>query len=307
MAVRKIAICNFKGGVGKTVLAVNLAAGIARRTKKHGGNYRVLLIDADAQANASTYMLGKAEWEQRIYPNSARALSGILADALDQKRTSIAATDLLIGPDSGIFRKAQDWPSLALLPAHYDLARTEAKLQSQKQVAFPGMADEVPSHAVLATLLREVEHQFDYIVIDCPPNIYQVASNALYYADEVIVPVIPDWLSVSGLTWLILTLADQFESFGQKKHLKAIVPTMVSVGSIYVTQMEQIANQLHKEWQKSSRFKQILKGCEFWEKEALHRSVDVAKAVESFQSVYNYSGSNRTRMQFEKMVDKILE
>lgn len=120
-------------------------------------------------------------------------------------------------------------------------------------------------------------------------------------------PVIPDWLSVSGLTWLILTLADQFASFGQKKHIKAIVPTMVSTGSVYLDQMKKIADRLHDEWQKSTRFKQILKGCQFWDEEALHRSVDVAKAVENFQSVYNYNMSNKTRMQFEKMVGKILE
>ena len=82
---------------------------------------------------------------------------------------------------------------------------------------------------------------------------------------------------------------------------------MVSTGSVYLDQMKKIADRLHDEWQKSTRFKQILKGCQFWDEEALHRSVDVAKAVENFQSVYNYNMSNKTRMQFEKMVGKILE
>ena len=306
MAARRIAICNFKGGVGKTVLSVNLAAGLARRTKKNGRNYRVLLVDADAQANASTYMLGQEEWEQRIYPNSARALSGIFAEALAKSRAAISQNDLLVGPDSGIFRRAQDWPGLALLPAHYDLARTEELLQSHSQVALPGRTDSIQSHQVLATLMEKVEKDFDYVIVDCPPNIYQVASNALYYADDVIVPVIPDWLSVSGLSWLILTLADQFASFGQKKHVRAIVPTMVSSGRFYETQMDRIAKKLHDEWQKNTRFKQLLKGCSFWDREAMYRSVDVARAVEEFQPVYNYNMSNKSRMQFELMVDRIL-
>lgn len=306
MAVKRIAICNFKGGVGKTVLSVNLAAGIARRAKKNGRNYRVLLVDADAQANSSTYVLGWEAWERRIYPHSNRTLSGMIAEAVNGTRAKITAQELIAGPDSGIFLKPQDWPTLALLPAHYDLARTEELLKSKEKVKLAGKSKAVPPHALLANLLEEVEQEFDYVIVDCPPNIYQVARNALYYADDVIVPVIPDWLSVSGLTWLILTLGEQFQMFDQQKHIRAIVPTMVSSGNLYRVQMEQIAKKLHEEWKKNTTFKAILKGCEFWDTAALQRSVDVAKAVEEFRPVTDFARSNKARAQFEEMVDLLL-
>lgn len=306
MAVKRIAICNFKGGVGKTVLSVNLAAGLARRPKKNGKPHRVLLVDADAQANSTSYVLGWEAWGERIYPHSGRTLSGLLREAVQGRRGTIARADLIGGPDSGIFLKPNEWDSLVLLPSHYDLALIEEELKTDAKVKLAGRSRAVPSYAVFHELMQEVEAEFDYVIVDCPPNIYQVARNVLYYADDVIVPVIPDWLSVSGLSWLILTLSEQFRGFDQQKRIRAIVPTMVGQGGVYQTQMDQITDTLQREWKKNTNFKSIVQGCEVWTSAALPRSVDVAKAVEAFRPLTDLAASHKVRTAIEIMVDQVL-
>lgn len=306
MAVRKIAICNFKGGVGKTVLSVNIAAGLAQRQKKTGENFRVLLVDADAQANSSVYMLGQDVWEQEIFPNPGFTLYGMFKEIVAGKRNSLKPEELVGGgPGVELFGAGRDWPSLRLLPAHYDLTFAEDLLKGERQIALPGRSKKVMQHQLLELLLAPIEAEFDFIIIDCPPNVYHVARNALYYADEVLVPVIPDWLSVSGLTWLILTLGEQFKNFGQEKRIRGIIPTLWNQIAVYENQMELIANKLLKEWKKNTTFKSQLKGCEFWEP-GLMRAADIAKAVEEFRPLTDFSASVRVRIQIEMLVDRLL-
>ena len=306
MATRTIAVCNFKGGVGKTVLSVNLAAGLSRREKKRGVGYRVLLIDADAQANASTYILGQKTWEEKIYPDPGQTLYGMLYGALSNQRNTIHLSELPGGGrGNAIFGDNSEWPGLYLLPSHYNLALAEDLFKSEEVLNLPGRNRALPPHGLLSYLMRDVKKEFDFIILDCPPNIYNVSRNALFFADEIIVPVIPDWLSVSGLTWLILTLGEQFKRFGQKKRIRAIVPTMWSQAAVYARQMDNISARLYEEWQNNVNFKRLLKGCEFWTG-GLMRSVDVAKSVEEFRPLLDFSRSNKVRLQIETMVDHLL-
>jgi len=304
-SVRRIAICNFKGGVGKTVLSVNLAAGLASREKKSGEPYRVLLIDADAQSNASTYMLGQEVWEESIYPNPGLTLYGMIHEAVNHSRKSIEMTDIRGGPESGIFGNGAAWPSLYLLPAHYNLALAEELLKREEPLNLAGKTSAIAPHKLLTTLLARIENQFDFIILDCPPNIYHVTRNALYFADEIVIPVIPDWLSVSGLTWLILTLGEQFKRVGQSKTVRAIVPTLWNAAAFYENQMDRITNKLHTEWKVNPAFKNLLSGCKFWEP-GLMRHVDVADAVGKYRPLTDFGQKNRSRQQIETMVDELI-
>ncbi len=159
------AIANQKGGVGKTTTAVNVAACIAE------AGYRTLLVDMDAQANA-TVGLGVPK---DLHPNVYDVLAG----------TATAAEALV---PSGI-------DGLSLLPAHPDLAGASMELPRE-----PG------SETRLRDALAGVREGFAYTLLDCPPSLGPLTVNALVAADRVIVPVQTEYFALEGLAGLLDTL-----------------------------------------------------------------------------------------------------
>jgi chromosome partitioning protein len=159
------AIANQKGGVGKTTTAVNVAACIAE------AGYRTLLVDMDAQANA-TVGLGVPK---DLHPNVYDVLAG----------TATAAEALV---PSGV-------EGLSLLPAHPDLAGASMELPRE-----PG------SETRLREALTEVREGFAYTLLDCPPSLGPLTVNALVAADRVIVPVQTEYFALEGLAGLLDTL-----------------------------------------------------------------------------------------------------
>ena len=159
------AIANQKGGVGKTTTAVNVAACIAE------AGYRTLLVDMDAQANA-TVGLGLPK---NLHPNVYDVLAG-----------KAAAGEAIV--PSGI-------DGLSLLPAHPDLAAASMELPRQ-----PG------SETRLRDALVDVREDFAYTLLDCPPSLGPLTVNALVAADRVIVPVQTEYFALEGLAGLLDTL-----------------------------------------------------------------------------------------------------
>jgi chromosome partitioning protein len=159
------AIANQKGGVGKTTTAVNVAACIAE------AGYRTLLVDMDAQANA-TVGLGIPK---DLHPNVYDVLAG-----------TATAPEALV--PSGI-------EGLSLLPAHPDLAGASMELPRE-----PG------SETRLRDALRELREDFAYTLLDCPPSLGPLTVNALVAADRVIVPVQTEYFALEGLAGLLDTL-----------------------------------------------------------------------------------------------------
>ena len=184
MAARVIAFINFKGGVGKTSNVVNLGAALA----KHQGQ-RVLIVDLDAQCNATTWLLRRAFWNPAQPEHRARSVAQIFRDR--------AQGTHLFRPEEAIF-VGVPWSEegysliagLDLLPASVDLLESEELL---------GDKAAQPYFTALRGGLRPLRSAYDYILLDCPPNLYAVTKNALFYADHYVVPYIPDFLSLSGL------------------------------------------------------------------------------------------------------------
>lgn len=329
MAAVTIAFINFKGGVGKTTLAVNLAASLANR-QRNGQPLKVLLIDADAQSNASVYMLGRY-WKQEIYPHASRRnLAAVLIGAVMHERDTIEPSDI-VGPDEegrtvifSEYRRATcnsdhdddsfvssnlSLPNLHLLPAHYDLAALESALGQRRRtsrIRYGTKKRTCLPHELFSKVAEPLRDLYDYIIIDCPPNLYMASQNALHFCENLIVPIIPDWLSSYGLQWLIREVNRrvlQYQHEG-RKHIRAICPTLWDhQARVFARYIEVTKSQLEA-WQKNGDWP-ILQQCQMWE--GLCRSADVQAMIGEYRPIIELSASHRARIQLEKMTDEVLQ
>ena len=181
-----IAIANQKGGVGKTTTAINLAAAIAILDKK------VLLVDADPQANATSGL-------------------GIIEDEV-----KISTYDCLIHPErieNAIISTAV--PNLDLVPSNIDLVGAEIELVTKDKREY-----------LLRKTLKQVKDDYDYVLIDCLPSLGLITVNALTAANSVIIPVQCEIFSLSGLSKLKTTIGAIKNQFNPKLEIEGILMTM---------------------------------------------------------------------------------
>lgn len=187
-----IAICNQKGGVGKTTTTVNLGIGLAKEGK------RVLVIDADPQGDLTT-CLG---WK------NGDELQTTLADLMNK-----TLTERPIGKGEGILHHEE---GVDLLPSNLELSAMEMNLVN-------AMSREL----TLKNCLKEIKKDYEYILIDCMPSLGMITVNALAAADSVMIPVQAQYLPAKGMTQLVQTIGKVQQTLNPDLRIDGIVLTLV--------------------------------------------------------------------------------
>lgn len=183
---RIISIANQKGGVGKTTTTINLSTALAAVDKK------VLIIDFDPQANAST---GLGISRQKRILNSYGLLLGEYTVSQVLVKTQI--------------------PGLSIIPSSIDLLGAEIEL-----VGIEGR------ESLLKDIMSPYKEMFDYILIDCPPSMGLLTLNALVASDSVVIPLQCEYYALEGLSYLLGSIQKIRKTFNSNLILYGVILTM---------------------------------------------------------------------------------
>jgi len=204
---KTIAICNQKGGVGKSTTAVNVGAYLAL-----SGN-RTLLVDLDPQGNATTSCgIIRATLKKTVYETLVEGLQieeAIVASAVER---------------------------LDLVPSSYGLAETDQKISSTSE-----------RETILKKIFENIKSRYDVVLIDCPPSLGLLTINALVASDCALIPVQCEYLSLEGLTALVQTIDRIKSLWNPHLQIAGIVLTMVDFRVNLTREVQEDVRQFFKE------------------------------------------------------------
>ena len=204
--MKKVSIFNIKGGVGKTTSALNIAACLSKQGEK------VLLVDLDSQANTTRTM--------GAYDIDGLSISELLLER-DMK-----AKDII---------KSTEIDNIDVLPSNIKLSFAERKILLDVSRSQQNR---------LKKALKEIENEYDYCIIDCPPSLNMITINALCASDEVLVPVKIDKYALDGLGYLIDSVEEIKEEFNPDLNLKGCFITMDTATTVNKKIKQELKNAL---------------------------------------------------------------
>ena len=250
--VKVIAVANQKGGVGKTTTAVNLAACLAKEGRK------VLLIDSDPQGNATSGLgFDKRDVKKCIY------------DALINE---VPMADTL---------KHTAYENLDVIPATIQLAGAEIELVSLMN-----------REGRLKNALERIKHDYDYVIIDCPPSLGLLTINALTAASSVMIPVQCEFYALEGITMLMNTIQLVQRNLNPALKLEGVVMTMFDSR----TNLAQDVVEEVKKYFKTKMYKTIVP-----------RNVRLSEAPSHGMTVIDYDSKSKGAQVYMELAQEVID
>lgn len=198
-----IAVANQKGGVGKTTTSVNLAAALGLSGKK------TLIIDIDPQGNAT---------------------SGV---GIDRRSTKKSTYNMLVeGTTADKIVVSTGYKCLDILPSSLDLAAAELEIVDKKH-----------RESIMKNAVAPIRGNYDYIIIDCPPSLGLITTNALCLADSILVPIQCEYYALEGLSQLMNTVRRVKRQYNDRLDMEGVLLTMYD-GRLNLTQ--QVVDEVKK-------------------------------------------------------------
>ncbi len=201
-----ISLVNQKGGVGKTTTSINLSASLALLGK------HVLLIDLDPQGNATTGVgINKGDIKKSVY---------------DLLRDTAIASEIIV---------KTEFKNLDIIPATIQLAGIDIEL-IEKGKTDPAFKR---SHQ-LKNKIELIKDDYDYIIIDCPPSLGMITTNALTASNSVLIPVQCEFYALEGITQLLNTIMLAQKNLNPKLEIEGVLLTMLSKSNLGLDVIEEI-------------------------------------------------------------------
>lgn len=248
---KTICVINQKGGVGKTTTSVNVAGILASR------GYRTLLIDSDPQSNATTYY--------GLYDDALPSIYDVMLESKPVK-TAIRPTEI---------------PHLDMLPAVQNFRKADGALSLIN----------IGKEFILAEALEPIKSDYDFIIIDCPPDDDNVTANDLVTSDYILLPAIPDdfaYDSICGMAELL------------RKVRRSSNPKLQNLGILVTLDENTSVKKAYKaDLQKAEIFPCLTT--------TIRKNTKLQEAITAHQPIHLYEPNSTGSIDYNRLVDELLE
>jgi len=273
-----ISTINLKGGVAKTTTTVGLAEMLTSEFKK-----KVLVIDLDPQTNATLMLIGENKWKD--LNEDGYTIATIFEEALDPDEVKFILEKTIQKSVSNI----SSIKNLDLLPSSLDLMDVQERIAKMATGPF----HETNPIEILKKAIRPINYHYDYILIDCPPNLDIITLNGLRISNGYLIPTVPDILSTYGIPQIVKRVKEFARNLDIKLESLGIVVTKYKENSkIHKSTLELLKNESD-----APLFDSIFK-----ENNQMANAADFTKYYSTFKEKWGYDSQSQAFYNLAKQI-----